>query len=346
MSLVNEKTIDSAIDSAINFLIEARDQKGWWKDFFLPAGASDAWVTGFVGTVMAQLSNNHAKQVAEHAWQLLENQCPHQEGWGYTAQVPADADSTLWVLQLAKILGKEGSERAKRGHIFLKRHLDSGGGVMTYEEEEPIRNYIGLPQGLVEFTAWCHPHTCVTAAAASLSELREIVVPYLLAKQQVNGSWSSYWWFADEYSTALALTVVEDPERRARAVYWAQKRLVNLLNSDQAEEFAIAWCVKLLSTYNNTSTLETCWQGVDFLLQHQCHDGSWQPSAKLRVPRPDNFNPQSVDRWKPWSGVFSGLPTLDNILSETLNIYSLDCQGIFTTATALLALHSIRELKR
>ncbi len=117
MNVVQERTIDSSIDSSINFLIQARYRQGWWQDFFLPAGASDAWVTGFVGTVMAQLPDNRARQVAERAWQLLENQCPHREGWGYGAQVPADADSTLWVLQLAEALAKEDSERAKRGYI-------------------------------------------------------------------------------------------------------------------------------------------------------------------------------------------------------------------------------------
>ncbi|NEQ07043.1 MAG: squalene--hopene cyclase [Moorea sp. SIO4E2] len=345
MKVVPEQTaksaVKSAIDRAIVFLLLSRDTQGWWKDFFLPAGASDAWVTGYVGTVLAHSQNSHAWKAAEKAWTLLAQQCHDREGWGYHAGVPADADSTLWGLQLAQALGREGEESSHRGHRFLRRHLKPDGGVTTYEQEATIRNYIGLPPGLVPFTAWCHSHTCVTAAAASLGEWREIVAPYLLSQQQADGSWHSYWWFEDEYCTALALTAVESQESIERAVKWGCHRLLYWLEASQPSEFAIAWCLQILSRDSTPSTQQLVERGVKFLLQRQHSNGSWQPSARLRVPRPDNFNPKSVKDWQLWTGKFSGSVTLKNVLANTFNIYSLDRQSIFTTATVLYALQSV-----
>lgn len=331
--------VERAIDRGLVFLLLSRDEQGWWKDFSLPAGASDAWVTGYVGTVLAHLGNPYGKKAAENAWTLLAKQRP-DEGWGYHADVPTDADSTLWGLQLAQALGQE-SEEVWKGRQFLKRHLKPDGGLTTYEQEPAIRNYVQMPPGLVSFDGWFHSHPCVTAAAASLREWQETVTPYLLSQQQADGSWPSYWWFEDEYCTALALSVVRDPERLERAVNWGNLRLRYWLEADQPSEFAIAWCLQILSHNNTPTTQEMIKRGVEFLLDRQQSNGSWSPSAKLRVPRPDCLNPKSIDNWQLWAGKISDSQDPKNVLENTFNIYSLDNKGIFTTATVLRALQSV-----
>jgi hypothetical protein len=45
--------IEYAINKALDFLLTTRSPDGFWRDFWTPAGMSDAWVTGYVGAVLA-----------------------------------------------------------------------------------------------------------------------------------------------------------------------------------------------------------------------------------------------------------------------------------------------------
>jgi hypothetical protein len=64
--------------------------------------------------------------------------------------------------------------------------------------------------------------------------------------------------------------------------------------------------------------------GVQWLLGHQRPDGSWEPSAWLRVPPPDVFDPQSCSEWVEGGRVERAVV--------------VDHRAAFTTATALSAL--------
>ena len=347
-----DRQLHQAMDKAIAFLLEARDKGGWWKDFLTPAGVSDAWVTAFVGNALIRIPDASATEAAHAAWQLLEQRETDMGGWGYHAKVPADADTTLWSLQLAEALGLGDSPRSQQAYTFLLRHIKNNGGISTYEQELPIQKYIGLPEEIISFQGWCCAHTCVTAAAASLAKLREQILPYLRQQQQANGRWCSYWWFEDEYSTALAATALaqngregSDRQRVEQAVNWGVERLQQLRNANQPAEFAIAWCLQLLTlTKDLTSVREIVLESIQHLIESQREDGSWQPSAKLRVPRPDILNPESVENWKLWTGKFSAPLTLEKVLENTFNLYSLDRNAIFTTATVLQALQRASEL--
>lgn len=350
---IGKQYLHHTVGKAVTFLLQARDKGGWWKDFFTPAGVSDAWVTGFVGSSLVRIPDASATEAAHAAWQLLEQRESDEGGWGYHAKVPGDADTTLWSLQLAEALGQGDSARCQQAYAFLARHLKSNGGVSTYEQESPIRNYIGLPKGIISFQGWCGAHTCVTAAAASLPKLSEQILPYLRQRQEADGRWCSYWWFEDEYCTALAATALalhgredSDRQRVEKAVSWAVERLQELQSAKQLGEFAIAWCLQLLTLAKDVASVrETCLEGVQHLIESQRADGSWQPSARLRVPRPDTVNPESIENWKLWTGKFAAPLTLEKVLENTFNLYSLDQNGIFTTATALQALHRVSELE-
>lgn len=349
---IGKQSLHHTVDKAVNFLLYTRDKGGWWKDFFTPAGVSDAWVTGFVGTSLVCIPDARAREAVHAAWQLVEQRETDMGGWGYHVKVPADADTTLWSLRLAEALGQGDSARCQQAYAFLARHLKSNGGVSTYEQESPIRKYIGLPEGIISFQGWCGAHTCVTAAAAALPKLSEQVLPYLRQRQEADGKWCSYWWFEDEYGTALAATALalygredSDRQRVEKAVSWAVERLQQLRSAKPPGEFATAWCLQLLTlTQELTSVRKICLEGVQHLIKSQRADGSWQPSARLRVPRPDTVNPESVENWKLWTGKFAAPLTLEKVLENTFNLYSLDQNGIFTTAAVLQALQRMSDL--
>lgn len=340
--------LQEATGNALAFLLHKRNQQGWWQDFLTPAGVSDAWVTAFVGTTLASLpANSAARRAAYGAWHLLAERHRTGGGWGYHTAVPADADTTLWALQLAAALAIK-SPQIDSAYAFLQQHLRPNGGIATYATEEPIRAYIGLPPEIVSFAGWCAAHTCVTAAAATLPPLASQLSSYLRATQRPDGRWCSYWWFEHAYSTALAATALaangkQDQQRVQKAVTWASHTLQKRSRTSRLAPFALAWILRtLILAANREQVQEACLVAAQQLLQSQRSDGAWPSSAKLRVPRPDIFVPELVPKWVQWHGRFSAPPSPTAILNHTFNLYSLDQNAVFTTAVVVQSLHHLQ----
>jgi squalene cyclase len=352
--------LSGAVQSALNFLLKSQDNQGAWKDFLLPAGNSNVWVTAYVGDVLAIRSEEEARKAARAGWQFLEKAMTEDGGWSYNAQVPGDADSTLWGLRLAESLDMSESDSARKAGEFLERHVRDDGGLTTYASPDPVRNYIGLPP-FVSFKGWTQSHVCVTAACANLNNYRERFRQYLLRKQSDDGKWAAYWWFDDEYATAEAVAALagkgraaidSDPEtasRIERAASWALNR-VNILAAGEGRfppAFALAHALRILARTNHIANArDGLSKGVARLVEWQKPDGSWAASARLRVPRPDGLNPDPKADWKMWAGIPTGPVSLESVLKHTFNNYSPDHFGVYTTATVLKALQEIPTLAR
>ncbi|HEX8145194.1 MAG TPA: hypothetical protein VF553_21690 [Pyrinomonadaceae bacterium] len=350
----NGKTdVSAAALKALGFLLDAQDSAGEWKDFLLPAGNSNVWVTGFVGGVLAALPFEKSQEAALKGWRFLEKAATADGGWSYNPSVPGDGDSTLWGLRLGETLGLESSDTFQKAYGFLERHLSEDGGLTTYASPAPVRNYIGLPP-FVSFDGWTQSHVCVTAACANLSSHRQRFQQYLLQNQAEDGRWRAYWWFDDEYATAEAVAALVGDGRTSaerstevaaqieRAVGWALKRSEILMASEGANPpaFALAHTLRILSrALQSPLALEAVSKGTARLVEWQRADGSWAASARLRVPRPDSVSPAAGTEWKMWAGMPQVAPSLENVLKHTFDIYSPDHYGVYTTATVLRALH-------
>lgn len=334
--------INSAIEAALKFLTNTRNSEGWWEDFKLAPGCSDEWVTAYVGTAIASLSTPHTLAIGLKAWRWLISRRQSSLGWGYNALVPPDADSTLWALQLAEATGCGNWQQARQAREFLNQHVRPNGGIATYADDNWIRHFIGASKQL-SFEGWCSPHTCVTAAAASLPQFRFDACYFLRQTQCSDGSWKSYWWCEDEYATALAAEALskgiepQDNERVQRAIEWALARINTDGSVDSSVQpfgspFATAWILRILLLGEQPETAhQVCDRVVQWLLKHQNSDGSWRPSAALRVPPPNIIAPDTHPNW-----------ILQGLVEEGI---SLDQNGVFTTATVLQALASTRGRK-
>ena len=52
--------LSGAVRAALDFLLKSQDGQGAWKDFLLPAGNSNVWVTAYVGDVLAVTARDPA----------------------------------------------------------------------------------------------------------------------------------------------------------------------------------------------------------------------------------------------------------------------------------------------
>lgn len=328
------------MNKAVDSLLATCSPDGYWRDFWTPAGISDAWVTGYVGAVLAASPLQKGYAAALEAWSLLECDRFIDEGWGYGPLVPVDSDSTAWILLLAERVGRGNDERAQRARSLLKSHM-TGGGVSTYSpaQADALHRFLGLPDE-VDLSTWFLPHTCVTTAVAGLSEFRAELTDYLLNTQQEDGSWACYWWFEPAYASALAAKALTacDGSRALkaieRAVAWARSRTHAL--SEKPTPFELAWLLRILLLDGNCSA--EAGQCLDLLLRLQDQNGAWRGSARLRIPRPDEPHPDRIERWTRWFGAASAPKDTEETLRRTFTIFSLDHRGVFTTATVLAAL--------
>ena len=331
-----------AASAAASWLLGSRNAAGWWRDFTLAPGCSDEWVTAYVGCALAasHARGDHLDQAVEQAWELLLGRQRAAGGWAYNAMAPADADSTTWALELARLLGFAGGPPAERARQWLDGHRRVTGGVTTYADSRPVRAFTGIPLS-TSFEGWTSAHTCVTAGVArSLRDSRD--VEYLRRTQEDAGNWSSYWWCEPAYATALAVEALSDaadPGDEARlvaAVRWAARQVEEGRPPERAgklSSFRLAWCVRLLSIAPE-QTVPGDARGsresaARWLLDRQLPSGAWEPSAQLRLPPPDVVDPETFTDWVE-GGRIEGAVVLDQ-------------NAIFTTATALLAITALQS---
>ncbi len=313
------RSVEQAVTQAITFLLSQQAQTGRWHDFLLPAGPSDEWVTAFVAACLLETESEIAYAAAKLAWQALCSRRRDEPGWGYNRLTPADADSTAWALRLATSLGIPQDERVSAARHFLAGHLLADGGIMTYAAHDPIRRYTRLPVD-ASFAGWQAAHVCVTAAAAP--NVDTSVIGYLASQQTTAGHWQGYWWWDDEYTTALATEALAATRTRtvAQAVVWAQNRVsvtgaVHRIDGVPSP-WATAWCVRILRLGTTPAAQTACAQAVAWLLNAQQQDGGWASSARLRVPMPGQLDTKRQAKW----------------------INSFDQNRVFTTAAVTAAL--------
>jgi hypothetical protein len=250
-------------------------------------------------------------------------------GWGYNGRVPSDADSTVWVMHLAAGLGMQPGRRARR---FLQGHLTPGGALATFANAGPIRLFTRLPGH--SFAGWCGPHACVTAAGAGLRSLpgREHALEWLRAAQRPDGDWRAYWWASPHYATTLAAEALDDVDapgdkaRVGRAVQWATAE-VDRWGSAGAQSFDEALALRTLLLSPGTPPQSGLL--AEALTAAQLADGSWQPSARLRIPPPQVEDPDAYPGWT--EGGRGG------------GSVQVDQRACFTTATVLHALCAVER---
>jgi hypothetical protein len=288
---------------------------------------SDEWVTAYVAHALAQTAVERAARAAHEALARLLT-APRRSGvagWGYHVLLPPDGDATTWVLRLARLLGASETGPVREGRRFLATLTRPDGGIQCYSDEDaPLVDRLIRVGG--SYAGWCNAHQCINAPAAAL-RIDPATVSFLAASQRADGSWSAYWWDTDEYATAWAVeALAADTEHRAAvdaAVAWCASRISadGAVHDADGEPSAFATALALYTlraaASNGSARVPAAARAERWLLGQQLDDGSWQPSARVRVPAPSAESPSA---------------------SPGLILRYLPDSGVWTTATVLAAL--------
>jgi hypothetical protein len=254
-----------AIDAGIAFLgAQARD--GYWKDYCLPTGESNSWVTAYVLARLGEIADCHVsaalkKQIAAGLDWLLEV-CMTGGGWGYNAAVPNDADSTSWAILALQRWGRVVPTQAFN---LLRRCERPDCGIATYPEDTspgPAWSLSAPDVTAVAFRA--------LARAPSKSNSR-----VFLRWVQPDGTLPAYWWASSLYTLAAVLDWLGDS---------AAGRIDGQFAGNAFEQALLLRCLAKLQDVRALSAAAP-------LMEMQKSDGSWPASALLRLPPPDLIQP-------------------------------------------------------
>jgi squalene cyclase len=343
--------LDSAIAAGRAFLLARRKFDGLWSDFQTEAGCSDEWVSGFAVYALAQDATGDT-DVAATIDTLIARQ-RRNGGWGYNKSIPADCDSTGWVLMALSTAPPRKPSIAERGRRFLRSHqANPAGGFSTYLPRDGIDRIIGAPAGAV-IDGWLHPQPCVTGLVLqSLLVLGEPVrgavvraaTDYLLCQRDTSGNWPSYWWKGSAYSTYLCLRALWTSNALGKDTAYATVRLVasrqrpdggwSDLRDGPSEVFATAFCLLALALFPERGVMADAERAAWWLLRHQEAAGQWPTAPILRIPTPITVRPDGMNS-EYW-----------NLIERGTGIIVADQDAIYTSAAALWALAAFRSLMR
>lgn len=242
-----------ALTAGVGYLLDLQGADGSWTDVRLAVGASDAWVTGFVGAALASAGIR-----VDRAAQWCLDALGRRGGWGFNSSVPPDADSTAWVCRLLASSGRTVPDSALD---LLEQHRVPGAGVRTYRRDG----------------SWGEPLPDVAAAALWARHAAGRLSTVDLAAEWVEDLGSlpeicpAFWWSSPIYPTAIVRDVWALAGRPGDPPAAAPP--------EPATAFELAWSVILALALGIPPPL-------DALLAAQQPDGGWPTGPFLVVPSP------------------------------------------------------------
>jgi hypothetical protein len=248
------------IERAVSFLASRQHEDGFWRDYQLEPGRSEAWTTACVGFALQQVGGG-SREVVSAAEALLRTVRP--SGWGYNSLTASDADTTSWVIRFLAAMDALGDVDCRK---LLGPYITSAGGVHTFSSIE-------------RFGTWGHEHDEVAPVvgmallAAGDPVLAGCVRQALLTKND----WRPFWWRGCSYVCAQSLEflaasggIPDDIQHRELA------RLSSL--PPASSSFDLAQRIRAATYLGGTSY----WN--EPLLELQEADGGWPASPELLVP--------------------------------------------------------------
>lgn len=330
--------LDLALSRGIQRVLERRRPDGFWLDFRTEAGRSDEWVTGF-----ATFALSHCEITDEHlsiSRLALVRRQRKNGGWAYNKRIPADCDSTGWVLLALADSAQRPSVRERARRFQIRHQNEADGGFSTYIPEDQLQAAVHVPSRTC-LAGWEQSQPCVTALVAKsllangeapTSDVSSRAATHLLSRRLPSGLWPSFWWAGHAYSTYLCLSALW--AARCLGYEQARKTISFIVQSQRAdggwndgngsasEVFATAFSTLSLMLFPELGVMDVARRGIEWLTARQADDGSWPTCAILRIDLPLSRKPDemTLENWKvmqrgtqvvvPDSGIYSGCGAL------------------------------------
>ncbi len=259
-----------ASKAAASFLIRCQDVDGYWRDYQLAPGRSEAWTTACVGYALLAASrwaSTSRAPLDRAAAALLAARRPG--GWGYNNKTACDADSTSWVIR------------------FLARHEALGdvpaAGVLspyvtaTYR----IRTFASFDR----FGSWATEHDEVApmAGLALLAAREDALVARIRAAvldSWAERGWRPFWWQGRSYVCAQSLEFLSLTGGIPDEVSESERHFLAALSPSTS---AFDTAQRLVAALHvNAMVQASHLHGA--LIDLQCSDGGWPGSPVLLVP--------------------------------------------------------------
>lgn len=213
-----ESALRAEIDRGIDVLLDRQDTDGFWREFELKPGASEAWATAWVGWCLigaASRSRNRliqTREACQHAAAAVLKS-KGASGWGYNRRTGPDADTTAWVLRFLSACGFHVDPPT-----YLAPYIDPGGGVHTFREHD--------------FGSWTHVHDDVAAntglALLATTTGRDLAMRLRLRLEE-RFPIKTFWWSTADYGVSWSLRFLAESGGlshpvRASAAAWLSSR--------------------------------------------------------------------------------------------------------------------------
>ena len=273
--------LNGIIDEGLTWLACTRNPDGGCRE----ALNLNVWDTALsIISVMDVNASEGTDELRSAGGWLVENQNA-DGGWAFSgllgSNLPSDADDTaLASLALLKLRPLDSDAAIHQGLDWLRANQGRDGSWSTYL---PGQGDVGC----VSITA--HAIEALIEARGRDAEINR-ACRWLKRQMSPDGHWSDLWLAKNTYGTANAITaLIQAGQRDCKEVHRGVQWLENAQNHDGG------WGEDMLGTRAESTVEQTAWsagallladpqndsgwKGIEFLLNHQRFDGSWDASC-------------------------------------------------------------------
>ncbi|HSD13891.1 MAG TPA: hypothetical protein VLB74_04525 [Flavobacterium sp.] len=337
----DETDLENAIQNGLNYILQ-KFSHDHWEDYVTQGGISNCWATSFIGYHLRPFESD--KRIAEVLGKSEKYLHQFEESFSYNEKWQMeDADS----LNFALLFVKNQKTKSKLIRRLLKFQKNDG-GFATYNNTELLKHFFSF-ENFPHFDGWCQSHPCVSAVSLhTLFEHKDEypqewdnLTRYTLT-QITSSETKAYWWTNPVYTLYYYSEILDYICRKNESISEFSTILINQANKMQNTDgsfsdsfgknlFYTGYGLKtmLIRNTSDSNQVEKCAQ---YILRNQFSDGSWANSAAMRIPNPDNINPENES--------FTKIKTFGTECRQ------LEFNRLFTTSVCVNALLTYQKLKK
>jgi hypothetical protein len=331
----SENNLQKSILAATNFIKSKQQQNGSWREYVNQGGISNTWATAFITSKISEVENlkSEFKNEIINALDYLK-QSTIKTLWSYNTTWIEDADSTNFVFLSYLLNDKEISPSVIEKWLLFQ---NQNGSFSTYFDENQLKTALD-DSNIKDVKGWLSVHNCVSAVSFYFLALQnQQSNSFVKIKKYFDENFdnvpNSYWWTSEIYTlyylakSYLFLNEIDKVNTIINKIKFLQNDNGSFSDNYSENLFYTGLALELLLLEENEYVIDQVNKTINYLLQNQIIDGSWQNSNALQVP-----NSEDIILTK----------TYFPIATFGMNVRAKEFNRLFTT-TAILQSLSIYE---